>query len=201
MSLPRDIPRTNELTTPAPLRQETAHTDKADMLAGAVNELSNFAQSFVYSTVERPAAAVTQVVDAVAPNLLPHFEVTQPSQNDSFGSFLGNAAGNFVDLLVLGKISRMPAVLGRFNPILQVGSSTMMNSLLTPVNVAPGESIWGKKLTSAGTDFAFGAIGRGVMGKLYSGPMRDVDYAIYGVAGIEKGMSATYDLRSQQHEK
>src|SRR4051812_3748888 len=127
MSLPHDIPKTSELITPTTLRhQDTARGDvPPPARSESTNELSNFAQSLLYSSLGRPAAAITQMTDSVFPNLLPHLELTPPPSSSSVGGFLGDAVGNFVDMALLSRFNRMPEVLGSFKPMVQSGETVL----------------------------------------------------------------------------
>ncbi|CAN5733366.1 hypothetical protein BH10CYA1_BH10CYA1_33940 [soil metagenome] len=131
--------------------------------AESKNELSNFAQSLFYSAIQRPAAAVTQMVDSIFPDALPHLEFEPPPSSSTIGGFLGDTLGNVLDLLLLSKFHIAPKL---FGPALESGGLMWENSMLTPVaNIPSGDSIWGHKLYSAGSAFVVGAVTRGMLGK------------------------------------
>jgi len=169
----------------APVHHDVPHADAVPLVMEPARQLSNFAQSFLYSSLGRPAAAITQMADSVFPNLLPHLELTPPPPSDTVGGFLGDAVGNFVDMAVLSRFNRMHSLLGSYQPMVQAGETMAVNSLLTPVNVAPGESIWLHKMTTSGSAFIAGAITRGAAGKLFPEASKiQSDYINYGVASI-----------------
>lgn len=152
----------NVATTDSPVvNAET--TDAPPVESG--NVFSDFAKSFLYSSLGRPAAAITQMANTVFPDALPHLELEAAPSSGSIGGFVGDTLGTLVDLAFLSIFSKMPAAFGSWRPALQVGDTMMMNSLLTPVDVAPGEDVWAKKGSSAAGAFISGSIARGFIGK------------------------------------
>ncbi len=134
------------------------------------------------------------MVDSVIPNALPHLELTPPPSSASVGGFLGDALGNFIDLVAMSRFNAMPAFMGSFKPMMQVGETMGLNSFLTPVSVKPGESIWGQKLYSTASGFAEGAIVRGVGGKVFSKGTPDLTY--YGAAGFNSAINDAFTPNS-----
>lgn len=157
------------------------------------NELNNFAQSFVYSAVLRPAAAVTQMVDSLVPNALPHLELQPPPSTHSVGGFIGETAGNILDMAILARFSGAPKFLGAFAPGVQAAEVLAVNSLLTPVKLPEGENLWSYKLNDAAISGLLGGFTRFALGKgLPNTSQLQVDASFYGIRGVGDALRNTY---------